>query len=59
MDTKLVQGSLIVFIAVIFAFVATFGWFIIFKERVCKIDLNGASCFENYPTFLHDTLSHF
>ncbi len=53
MDKKLATASLLIFIVVIFAFAGTMGWFIIFKERVCKADINSPSCFENYAAFLH------
>ncbi len=53
MDKKLAITSLSIFIVVIFAFVGTFGWFIIFKERVCAVNINSPACFETYPTFLH------
>jgi hypothetical protein len=52
MDKKLATASLIIFILVIFAFAGTMGWFVIFKERVCKINLNSPACFESYTAFL-------
>jgi hypothetical protein len=53
MDKKLATASLIIFIVAIFAFAGTMGWFIIFKERVCNINLNSPACIESYPIFLH------
>jgi len=54
MDKKLATGSLLVFIVAIFAFAGTMGWFIIFKERVCAVNLNSPVCEESYTTFLHN-----
>jgi len=57
MDKKLAVTSLFIFIVIIFAFAGTFGWFVVFKENVCKINLNSPSCFESYPAFLHIELN--
>jgi hypothetical protein len=54
MDKKLATASLIIFIVVIFAFAGTMGWFVIFKERVCAVNLYSPACGEHYSTFLHN-----
>ncbi|HEV8666485.1 MAG TPA: hypothetical protein VN665_01375 [Candidatus Paceibacterota bacterium] len=53
MDKKLAVASLIIFIVAIFSFAGTMAWFIIFKERVCALNLNSPACTEGYLTFLH------
>jgi hypothetical protein len=57
MDERLARTSLIIFIIAIFFFIGTFGWFMLFKEHACAVNLNSASCFESYPTFLHNELN--
>ena len=54
MDKKLATYSLIIFIIAIFAFVGLFSWFIVFKERVCAVNLNSPACGEHFLDFLHN-----
>ena len=58
MDAKLAKISLIVFIVAIFSFVVTFSMFLNFKERVCKVDINSAGCFEQYSAYMHNEFVH-
>jgi hypothetical protein len=56
MDKKLATYSLVIFIVAIFTFAGTMGWFIVFKERVCAVNLNSPACGEHFMTFLQQKL---
>jgi hypothetical protein len=56
MDQKLAVTSLFICIALLAVFIGTFSWFMLFKERVCAVNLNSPACGETFTVFLQHEL---